>query len=70
MFTNEVLLDDRNERPGVMFKDQELIGIPHRIVINDKILLTNMVEYKSRKQSDIKIMPLPEAIELINNYPK
>jgi len=70
MFTNEVLLDDRNERPGVMFKDHELIGIPHRIVINEKILLTNMVEYKSRKQPDIKIMPLTDIIELINNYPK
>jgi prolyl-tRNA synthetase len=70
MFTNEVLLDDRNERSGVMFKDHELIGIPHRIVINEKILSTNMVEYKSRKQPDIKIMPLADIIELINNHPK
>lgn len=70
IFTNEVLLDDRNERPGVMFKDHELIGIPHRIVINEKILSTNMVEYKSRKQPDIKIMPLADIIELINNHPK
>ena len=69
-FTNEVLLDDRNERPGVMFKDHELIGIPHRIVVNDKLLSTNMVEYKSRKQPDIKIMPLLDTIELMNHYPK
>ena len=42
-----VLLDDRNERPGVMFADMELIGIPHRIVIGERGLKNGIVEYKS-----------------------
>ena len=65
-FDGEVLLDDRNERPGVMFKDHELIGIPHRIVVNEKLLATNMVEYKSRISSEIKIIPITEIFQLIN----
>jgi prolyl-tRNA synthetase len=44
----EVLLDDRNERPGMMFKDMDLIGIPHRVVISPKSLEQQQVEYKSR----------------------
>ena len=65
-FDGDVLLDDRNERPGVMFKDHELIGIPHRIVVNEKLLATNMVEYKSRISSEIKIIPITEIFQLIN----
>lgn len=45
----EVLFDDRNERPGVMFNDMELIGIPHRIVIGERGLDNSMIEYKHRK---------------------
>ena len=45
----EVLLDDRGERPGAMFADADLIGIPHRIVIGDKGLATNQFEYKHRR---------------------
>jgi prolyl-tRNA synthetase len=44
----EVLLDDRNERPGVKFADMELIGIPHRVVIGDRALADGNIEYKSR----------------------
>eukprot|EP00095_Tigriopus_kingsejongensis_P000896 maker-scaffold258_size234804-snap-gene-0.0 protein:Tk00896 transcript:maker-scaffold258_size234804-snap-gene-0.0-mRNA-1 annotation:"hypothetical protein D910_00971" len=44
----DVLLDDRNERPGIMFKDMELIGIPHHIIIGEKSLDKGVVEYKSR----------------------
>lgn len=47
----EVLLDDRDERPGVMFADMELIGIPHRIVIGERGLKDGMVEYQGRKAS-------------------
>lgn len=61
---NEVLLDDRNERPGVMFKDHELIGIPHRIVINEKLLLNNQLEYKNRASSELIII----SKENILNY--
>ena len=45
----EVLLDDRNERPGMMFADADLIGIPHRIVIGEKSLDKGQIEYKSRR---------------------
>jgi prolyl-tRNA synthetase len=44
----DVLLDDRNERPGVMFADMELIGMPHRIVIGERGLKDGMVEYQGR----------------------
>lgn len=48
----EVLLDDRSERPGVMFADMDLIGIPHRLVISDKTLDNDHVEYQRRGHSD------------------
>jgi len=48
----DVLLDDRDERPGVKFADMELIGIPHRITIGDRSLANGKVEYKGRKPID------------------
>lgn len=63
--TNEILLDDRNERPGIMFKDHELIGIPHRIVINEKLLSTNQIEYKSRASSEIQIINNTEILNYL-----
>ena len=48
----EVLLDDRKERPGVMFADMELIGIPHRVVVGDRGLEKGMLEYKGRLDQD------------------
>ena len=48
----DVLLDDRNERPGVKFADMELIGIPHRVVIGDKGLAEGLYEYKGRRDSE------------------
>ena len=55
----EVLLDDRNERPGVKFKDMDLIGIPVRIVVGEKNLPN--VEIKMRNQSEANLVPLEEA---------
>ncbi len=54
----DVLLDDRDERPGVMFADAELIGIPHRITIGDRGLKNGMVEYLNRRESQAREMPL------------
>ncbi|MFP2770661.1 proline--tRNA ligase [Oceanisphaera sp. KMM 10153] len=48
----EVLFDDRKERPGVMFADMELLGIPHSIVIGDRGLDNNVVEYKTRRDGE------------------
>jgi len=57
----EVLLDDREERPGVMFADMELIGIPHRVVIGERGLKDGQVEYKGRRDAQPRNMPLTEA---------
>ncbi len=48
----EVLLDDRKERPGVLFADHDLFGIPHRIIIGDKLLEKQEVEYKNRAKEE------------------
>ncbi len=48
----DVVLDDRNERPGVMFADMELIGIPHRVVIGERGLKEGQLEYKGRTDAD------------------
>ena len=59
----EVLLDDRNERPGVKFKDADLIGFPVRVVIGEKNLPN--VEIKLRKEKESKLVPAEEAASLI-----
>ncbi len=59
----EVLLDDRNARPGVMFADMELIGIPHRVVVSDKGLDKGTVEYKGRLDEAARDIPLDHIIE-------
>ena len=55
----EVLLDDRNERPGVKFADMELVGIPHRIVIGDRALAEDNIEYKGRRDDDSRAHSTP-----------
>jgi len=45
----DVLLDDRGERPGAMFADWELIGVPHRVVLGDRGLKEGQVEYQGRR---------------------
>src|SRR4051794_18611507 len=47
----EVLLDDRDERPGIMFADAELIGIPHRVVIGERGLKEGNIEYQGRREA-------------------
>jgi prolyl-tRNA synthetase len=58
----EVLLDDRGERPGVMFADLELIGIPHRITIGERGLKGGAVEYQSRRETAATPIPLSESV--------
>ena len=62
-----VLLDDRDERPGVMFADMELIGIPHRIVIGDRGLKEGQIEYQGRQDEKATIFPLQNALELLKS---
>ena len=61
----EVLLDDRKERPGIMFADADLIGIPHRIVVGDKSLANSEVEYKSRSAEQSENLAQEAAFEFI-----
>jgi len=61
----EVLLDDREERPGAMFADQELIGIPHRVVIGERGLRENKLEYQGRRDEASRLLPLAEALLFI-----
>jgi prolyl-tRNA synthetase len=63
----EVLLDDRDDRPGVMFADMELIGIPHRVVLGERSLKTQHLEYQGRQDEEPQAVPLPSRniIELL-----
>ena len=58
----DVLLDDRGLRPGVMFSDSELLGIPHRITISEKTLAEDKVEYKHRSSNESEYAPLNAII--------
>lgn len=63
----DVLLDDRNERPGVKFADSDLIGIPHRFVIGDKSLQNGEIEYKARNQESAQNIALSELDSFIKS---
>ena len=54
----DVLLDDRGERPGVMFAEADLMGIPHRLVIGERGLAEGLVEYKARTSAEAQSLPL------------
>ena len=62
----EVLLDDRPVRPGVMFSDMELIGIPHRIVVGEKNLDQDKLEYKSRRDTESRDIPRADIVDFLN----
>ena len=62
----DVLFDDRKVRPGFMFSDMELIGIPHRIVLGDKGLDNGMVEYRARTETDNQDIPLDNIVDFIS----
>lgn len=61
----DVLLDDRDTRPGVKFADQELIGIPHRVVIGDRSLDNGELEYKGRRDTDNRMIPADALIDFL-----
>lgn len=58
----EVLYDDRDERPGAKFADSELLGIPHRITVSDRLLENNQYEYTNRKSGETTILTHEEVI--------
>jgi len=61
----EVLLDDRGERPGVMFADLELIGIPHRVTIGERGLKEGIVEYQARREAAAMKVPAADILSFI-----
>jgi prolyl-tRNA synthetase len=61
----DVLLDDRDERPGVLFADMDLIGVPHRIVIGERGLAAGNAEYKGRRDEKPRDVPLAGAAALV-----
>ncbi|WP_350316183.1 proline--tRNA ligase [Pectobacterium aroidearum] len=61
----EVLLDDRKERPGVMFADMELIGVPHTIVIGDRNLDSEEIEYKHRRIGEKQMIKTNEIVDFL-----
>ena len=63
----DVLLDDRGLRPGVMFSEADLIGIPHRITVGEKTISENKYEYKNRSEQDSSITNLHELLTKLNS---
>ena len=61
----DVLLDDRDARPGVKFADAELIGIPHRVVIGDRSLAKGELEYRHRRDSESRDLKREEVLDLL-----
>jgi prolyl-tRNA synthetase len=61
----DVILDDRGERPGVMFADWELIGVPHRLVIGERGLKEGKIEYQGRRDTEATLLPADEAAQSV-----
>ena len=59
----DAILDDRDERPGSMFADWELIGVPHRIVVGERGLKEGKLEYKGRKDAEAAMIDAAAAVE-------
>ena len=58
-------MDDRDERPGVLFADMDLIGIPHRVVIGERGLAAGNAEYKGRRDAKPRDVPLGEVVRFL-----
>ena len=61
----DVLLDDRDARPGVKFADAELIGIPHRLVISERGIKVGQLEYRHRRDEEAKMIAYDKALQII-----
>jgi prolyl-tRNA synthetase len=61
----DVILDDRGERPGAMFADWELIGIPHRVVVSERGLKDGQVEIQGRRDSAATKVSMADAIHVL-----
>ena len=67
----DVILDDRKERPGVMFADMELIGVPHQVVIGERNLDAEELEYKNRRSGEKQMIKISEVVDfLLSQIPR
>ena len=64
----DVLLDDRDERAGVKFKDADLIGIPVRVTIGERNLKQGMVEIKERKTGEVRLVKIDEVAGEVKEF--
>jgi prolyl-tRNA synthetase len=63
----DVLLDDRDERPGVLFADMDLIGVPHRVVLSERGLAGGNAEYKGRRDGNPRDIPVKEVVAFLKS---
>ena len=63
----DVMLDDRGERPGAMFADWELIGVPHRVTIGDRALKQGQVEYQHRRDAAATSVAVADIVALLQS---
>jgi prolyl-tRNA synthetase len=61
-----VLYDDRDERAGAMLKDADLMGIPLRLVVSEKTIAQDSVEFKKRTEENTKLVPISDVIKITN----
>jgi prolyl-tRNA synthetase len=61
----DLLLEDRDERPGVLFADMDLLGIPHRLVLSERGLAAGTIEYKARTQQSAENVPLAGTLRFL-----
>ena len=66
----EVIFDDRKERPGVMFADMELIGVPHMVVIGEKNLANGEIEYKNRRTGEKQMIAKDQLLDFLKSQVK
>jgi prolyl-tRNA synthetase len=64
----DAVLDDREVRPGVMFADMELIGIPHRVVISERNLAVGQVEYRGRRDADSTLIAQEQLLDGLREW--
>jgi prolyl-tRNA synthetase len=63
----EVLLDDRDERPGIKFKDTDLIGIPLRVTVGTKAVKEQCVDIKLRRGGEVELAAIDDAVNIVES---
>jgi prolyl-tRNA synthetase len=66
----EVILDDRGERPGAMFADWELIGVPYRVVIGERGLKEGQLEFQARTDAEASAIPVADVAKKVTDLVK